>query len=261
LPHPYSLPTRHILLKSVPLDSELVSLERATSVPGQVYDDTCTAGLGADDVLVARAIMLEIALVIAGCGDCRLRQGQYRCHEESICQVREQVGESRVVLGLLWLHEGDQVMATFAEHMGVKVLRVDAEDRFPKALRGVSGSSLAWMEQKSYTWVRSLELLLTDTHLDLFDDRIDVAVRLGALQDNKLVTTKLCDIPYIVCASPEYLRRFGTPEKPTDLEGYDALCLSLPEHNVWRLRDAQGNVETINVHYLKDCYHTELHWN
>jgi DNA-binding transcriptional LysR family regulator len=96
--------------------------------------------------------------------------------------------------------------------MGVKVLRVDAEDRFPKALRGVSDSSLAWMEQKSYTWVRSLELLLTDTRLDLFNDRIDVAVRLGALQDNKLVTTKLCDIPYIVCASPEYLRRFGTPE-------------------------------------------------
>jgi GMP synthase (glutamine-hydrolysing) len=40
--------------------------------------------------------------------------------------------------GLLRLHEGDQVMATFAEHMGVKVIRVDAEDRFLKALRGVA---------------------------------------------------------------------------------------------------------------------------
>ncbi len=40
--------------------------------------------------------------------------------------------------GLLRLHEGDQVMETFAEHMGVKVLRVDAESRFLNALKGVS---------------------------------------------------------------------------------------------------------------------------
>lgn len=40
--------------------------------------------------------------------------------------------------GLLRLHEGDQVMATFAEHMGVKVIRVDAEERFLEALAGES---------------------------------------------------------------------------------------------------------------------------
>ena len=40
--------------------------------------------------------------------------------------------------GLLRLNEGDQVMATFAEHMGVKVIRVDAEERFLSALAGVA---------------------------------------------------------------------------------------------------------------------------
>ncbi len=40
--------------------------------------------------------------------------------------------------GLLRLNEGDQVMATFAEHMGVKVIRIDAEERFLSKLRGVS---------------------------------------------------------------------------------------------------------------------------
>ncbi len=40
--------------------------------------------------------------------------------------------------GLLRLHEGDQVMAAFAEHMGVRVLRVDAEKRFLDALEGVT---------------------------------------------------------------------------------------------------------------------------
>ncbi len=86
--------------------------------------------------------------------------------EENIRAVREQVGSDEVILGLsggvdssvvaallqraigdrltcvfvdnglLRLNEGDQVMATFAEHMGVKVIRVDAEQRFMDALAG-----------------------------------------------------------------------------------------------------------------------------
>ena len=88
--------------------------------------------------------------------------------EDSIAQVRNQVGTDEVLLGLsggvdssvvaallhkaigdqltcvfvdnglLRLHEGDQVMATFAKHMGIKVLRVDAERRFLDALKGVA---------------------------------------------------------------------------------------------------------------------------
>jgi GMP synthase (glutamine-hydrolysing) len=88
--------------------------------------------------------------------------------DDSIGRMREQIGSGRVLLGLsggvdssvvaamlhravgerlvcifvdnglLRLHEGDQVMATFAEHMGVNVVRVNAEDRFLKGLKGVS---------------------------------------------------------------------------------------------------------------------------
>jgi GMP synthase (glutamine-hydrolysing) len=87
--------------------------------------------------------------------------------EDSIARIRQDVGDEEVILGLsggvdssvvaallhraigdqltcvfvdnglLRYKEGDQVMATFAEHMGVKVIRVDAEDRFLTALRGV----------------------------------------------------------------------------------------------------------------------------
>ncbi len=87
--------------------------------------------------------------------------------EDAIANVRKRVGNDEVILGLsggvdssvvaallhkaigdqltcvfvdnglLRLNEGDQVMATFAEHMGVKVIRVDAEDRFLTALKGV----------------------------------------------------------------------------------------------------------------------------
>jgi GMP synthase (glutamine-hydrolysing) len=88
--------------------------------------------------------------------------------DDMTARVREQVGSDHVILGLsggvdssvvgallhkaigdqltcvfvdtglLRLHEGDQVMATFARHMGVKVIRVDAEQRFLEALAGVT---------------------------------------------------------------------------------------------------------------------------
>ena len=87
--------------------------------------------------------------------------------DDSIARVREQVGDDQVLLGLsggvdssvvaALLHraigdqltcvfvdhgllrkdEGDQVMATFGRHMGIKVIRVDAEERFLSALAGV----------------------------------------------------------------------------------------------------------------------------
>jgi len=102
---------------------------------------------------------------IAGCG--RLWTAD-NIIDDSIQAVRELVGEDEVLLGLsggvdssvvaallhkaigeqltcvfvdnglLRYQEGDQVMATFAEHMGVRVIRVDAEARFLKALNGVT---------------------------------------------------------------------------------------------------------------------------
>ncbi len=89
---------------------------------------------------------------------------------DSIARVREQVGADHVLLGLsggvdssvvgallhraigaqltcvfvdhglLRLGEGDQVMETFAKHMGVRVIRVNAEERFLDALKGRDGS-------------------------------------------------------------------------------------------------------------------------
>ncbi len=104
---------------------------------------------------------------VRGVCDCNALWTPQNIIKESIQQIRRTVGSEQVILGLsggvdssvvaallheaigeqltcvfvdtglLRLHEGDQVMATFAEHMGVKVIRVNAADRYFAALKGV----------------------------------------------------------------------------------------------------------------------------
>jgi DNA-binding transcriptional LysR family regulator len=85
------------------------------------------------------------------------------------------------------------------------------------------------------------DLILTDTFLDLVAERIDLAVRLGRLAESSLIAHRLCDIVYVVCASPEYLRRRGRPKTPHDLERYDCLRYPVPGYGArWRFRKDDG---------------------
>jgi DNA-binding transcriptional LysR family regulator len=95
----------------------------------------------------------------------------------------------------------------------------------------------------------SFELLLNERFMDLVEERIDVALRLGRLPDSGLVAHRLCDMRYMVCASPEYLRRRGRPARPQDLERHDCLRYPLPGYGpVWRFRSARGRVVDVPVH-------------
>lgn len=92
-----------------------------------------------------------------------------------------------------------------------------------------------------------IDLLLTDTRLDLVAERIDVAIRLGKMLDTAHVATRLCSVPYHVCASPGYLARLGPPGKPADLSHHECMSLNLPDFESWRFRDPQGGIETVKV--------------
>ncbi|MDW3206391.1 MAG: LysR family transcriptional regulator [Alphaproteobacteria bacterium] len=63
----------------------------------------------------------------------------------------------------------------------------------------------------------SLDLRLTDDHESLIDDRIDVAIRMGALPDSSLMHRRLCGLRRIVVASPDLLARHGKPSSVDDL--------------------------------------------
>lgn len=72
-----------------------------------------------------------------------------------------------------------------------------------------------------------VEVYLVDRHVDLIEEGFDLALRGGALPDSTLVARKIAAPGCLrLYASPEYLRRRGTPKHPHDLEKHDCLVMS-----------------------------------
>ena len=67
-------------------------------------------------------------------------------------------------------------------------------------------------------------MLLLDRVVDLLEEGIDVAMRVGALSDSSLIATRLGTIGYVTCASPSYLEEHGAPAVPQDLAEHS--CIS-----------------------------------
>jgi DNA-binding transcriptional LysR family regulator len=92
------------------------------------------------------------------------------------------------------------------------------------------------------------DLILTDRFLDLVEERIDLAVRLGRLTESSLIAHRLCDVVYVVCASPEYLRARGRPKTPHHLERHDCLRHPVQGYSArWRFRKAQGDTFEVPI--------------
>jgi len=71
-----------------------------------------------------------------------------------------------------------------------------------------------------------VDLLLVDRAVDMVEEDIHLWLRVGHLPDSQLVARKLADLQMIVCASPAYLERRGTPQAPADLKHHDCLVFS-----------------------------------
>ncbi len=100
-----------------------------------------------------------------------------------------------------------------------------------------------------------VELLLSDKNVDLFGERIDLAIRQGHLTDSNLVAERFLTSYYRVCASPQYLKERGTPKTPAELVQHN--CLTFPFSGYdqkWHFRkkqdaqDVQANLKnTVSV--------------
>jgi DNA-binding transcriptional LysR family regulator len=90
---------------------------------------------------------------------------------------------------------------------------------------------------------------LSDQMRDLVSDGFDLAIRIGALKDSELVATRLTSNRRLLCASPDYLRRHGTPKKPEDLAKHECLLMAVSRDptDVWNLRGADGEQIAVRV--------------
>jgi len=82
----------------------------------------------------------------------------------------------------------------------------------------------------------SVALLLNDRVVNLIDEGIDVAVRIAPLADSTLIARRLGQVRRVVCASPAYLKHYGTPHKPADLRAHNCLLNVGSNAGDWRFR-------------------------
>ena len=68
-----------------------------------------------------------------------------------------------------------------------------------------------------------VELVLSDRNLNLIEEELDVAVRIGPLADSSLLARRVGQVTRVVVASPDYLARRGTPVRPADLSAHDTI--------------------------------------
>ncbi|WP_207477139.1 LysR family transcriptional regulator [Arenibaculum pallidiluteum] len=89
----------------------------------------------------------------------------------------------------------------------------------------------------------SLDLIQTDTVIDLLAERTDVAVRAGPLKSSSLVARKLGETPMVIVAAPAYLRRHGEPRTIAELERHNRLGFSYVRAvEGWPLRQGAESV-------------------
>lgn len=87
-----------------------------------------------------------------------------------------------------------------------------------------------------------IKFMLTDDVIDVVNDGIDIAIRIGELADSTLISRRLLCERRIICAAPVYLDRYGIPLTPDDLAHHNCLVLNAYKTtlNQWRFRDQSG---------------------
>lgn len=102
----------------------------------------------------------------------------------------------------------------------------------------------SFLETHPDVWI---DLDVTDNRVDVVHEGFDVAVRIGQLEDSSLIARKLAPVRNIVCASPSYLEKHGTPEHPEDLMNHTYLRYSnVPERRIFSWIDEHGRERVVN---------------
>jgi DNA-binding transcriptional LysR family regulator len=107
-----------------------------------------------------------------------------------------------------------------------------------------------------------IDITLNDRVIDLVEEGVDVAFRMGNLRDSNLIARKLCASPTMTAASPEYLKKHSVPRHPRDLKEHNYVVYTdLGSHDQATFREAgeplhikvSGNLQTNNSEVLRSA--------
>ena len=76
---------------------------------------------------------------------------------------------------------------------------------------------------RAYPDIR-MRVLLNDRRVDLLEEDVDLALRVGELADSSMIAMRVASLRRVLCASPAYLKTRGVPKKPTDLSSHDCVA-------------------------------------
>jgi DNA-binding transcriptional LysR family regulator len=89
--------------------------------------------------------------------------------------------------------------------------------------------------------VVSVDLTLVDRYVNLAEEGLDLAIRVGELPDSDLIARRLGEVSRVVCATPDYLARRGTPQTPDELAAHDCLVFADARDDAeWRFEQSGG---------------------
>ncbi|MBX9697801.1 MAG: LysR family transcriptional regulator [Acetobacteraceae bacterium] len=92
-----------------------------------------------------------------------------------------------------------------------------------------------------------LELLMADRRVDLLEEGVDLAIRMGELDESGLVSRRLATAPRFVVASPAYMALKGEPLSPAALISHDIITVRPSGIDVWKLRHNDGGETSVRL--------------
>lgn len=87
------------------------------------------------------------------------------------------------------------------------------------------------------------EIILSDRRVELLAENVDVALRAGVLKDSTLIAKKVGEVYFAPFASPNYLKKFGTPSHPRDLRQHQCLQFTPIGFESWSLVSSKGKLD------------------
>ncbi|MCG7927770.1 MAG: LysR substrate-binding domain-containing protein [Candidatus Thiodiazotropha taylori] len=179
--------------------------------------------------------------------------------------VSKQVSQLEQRLGVQLLHrttrrlhmtEAGEVFARYAKNIVAasqeaeeSVLPLQSEPAGKLRLSAPESLAISLLPDALFEFQQLYPKIEVDLHtsgsfVDLIEEGIDVALRVGSMEDSSLIARRLMSCHFHICASPEYWNKRGKPIHPNDLKSHNCLVYSQSRKaDIWSFRDDKTGEE------------------